>query len=68
MEDCYYVIFMGGDDNVFVIIDLRMEENDVKYVVSGWYRVFFVYGVVVMGLKIVRDDMDMIEVVMVSND
>ncbi|KAK4681364.1 WD repeat-containing protein 6 [Podospora pseudoanserina] len=68
LEDCHYLISTGGDDNALVITDLRVEENDVKYVVSGRYRVSSAHGAAVTGLKIVRDDTDMIEVVTVSND
>ncbi|KAK0668290.1 WD40-repeat-containing domain protein [Cercophora samala] len=66
-EDCHYVIATGGDDNALIITDLRVDD-DGKYTVCGRYRVSSAHGAAVTGLKIVRDDTDMIEVVTVSND
>ncbi|KAK4205220.1 WD40-repeat-containing domain protein [Triangularia verruculosa] len=66
--DGRWIIATGGDDNALVITDLRCDDDTGKYVVNGRYRVSSAHGAAVTGLKIIRDDEDVVEVVTVSND
>ncbi|KAK4173644.1 WD40-repeat-containing domain protein [Triangularia setosa] len=66
-HDGRYIIATGGDDNALIVADLGIDDGG-KYKVNGRYRVSSAHGAAVTGLKIVRDDADLIEVVTVSND
>ncbi|KAK0748273.1 WD40-repeat-containing domain protein [Apiosordaria backusii] len=61
-----WIIATGGDDNALIITELGLDDMG-KYKVGGRYRVSSAHGAAVTGLRIVRNEEDLIEVVTVSN-